>query len=261
MMGRTKRTPPSSPFLMGFESGSSGTGGASAKRKPTSPAKEEDRVTKLTIIDSDQVLSQEQKVDKILAKLLDLERRWEDSGALREVAMKVEKVDEELERLRKEQIAANVIIVGVPEKKQEKYQDLEQAVEKVLSALDLGNIDFSQIRRLGKADGTKNRSIQVKFVRQKDRVRVLLAKKKLREVQELKDIYINAELTQLDMVREQKLRETARDWKKTNPGLNLKYYIKKGRLVVIRNRKVEEYRVNEDGDVEPINEGQEIDQD
>ena len=63
------------------------------------------------------------------------------------------------------------------------------------------------------------------------------------------------------MAREQKLRETARDWKKTNPGLNLKYYIKKGRLVVIRNKKVEEYRVNEDGDVEPINKGQEIDQD
>lgn len=133
-------------------------------------------------------------------------------------------------------------------KEQEKYTDLEKSVEKVLTALDIGNIDYRQVQR------KKNQTIQVKLVREKDRVRVLMAKKKLRNIQELKDVYINPELTFQETVKEQKLREAAKDWKTTNP--DIKYYIKRGHLTVTFNNETKKYGVNEDGLVQLIEKGQ-----
>jgi len=140
-MGGMNRTPPTSPTLRrSTTSGFQIPAGGSKRKLNLTPTKEAER-SKVTVTDTDQLLSQEQKVDKILSKLLELEKKWEESPVLLEVKVKVDKIDNELERLRKDQISNNIIIAGVPEEKQEKYEDLEKRVEKVLGALQIGDVD------------------------------------------------------------------------------------------------------------------------
>ena len=57
-------------------------------------------------------------------------------------------------------------------------------MEKVFSALNIGDIDYGRIRRLWKPSEGKSRIIQVKLVREMDKVKILRAKKTLRELKE-----------------------------------------------------------------------------
>jgi hypothetical protein len=140
--------------------------------------------------------------------------------------------------------------VGVLEKKGESHEELEQEVEKVLSALDIGDIDYGRIRRQGRRQEGKSRIIQVKLVRETDKVKILKAKKTLRGHKDFAKVYINPELTPLQQQREGKLRATAKDWKETNKAL--KYHIRGGHLVVTLNKETKEYKVNQEGQVEEV---------
>jgi hypothetical protein len=152
--------------------------------------------------------------------------------------------------VKKELVASNIIIQGVKEGEKETYVDLEKQVEKVLGALKIGDIDYSSIRRLGRPTTGKARSIQVKLVRQKDKVRILVAKKNLKGLEGFNKIYINPELTNLEKEREKALREAGRDLKKEKK--NLKYFIKGGRLTTIENGEEKQYGLDAWGNVDEI---------
>jgi len=237
-----ERSPPPSPRI--------------SKRKPNSPLKRDDSQNKAIRKEGDNSpkLTLEQKVEIVFDKLVEwgpIIDKLQDIDSVREISVKVDKVDRDLERVKKELIAANVIIVGAAETENETYKELAQTVEKVLGALKIGDVDYSQIRRLGRPAAGKTRSIQVKLVRQKDKISILQAKKNLKADKDLAQVYINAELTQLEKARETLLRETASDWKKTNK--EIKYFIRGGRLTIVRADGSKTFHeVNADGIVEQI---------
>jgi len=192
-------------------------------------------------------------MDQIFAKLMELEpliRKLEDLGTVKVIEEKVVRLDEQLEKVKREQVATNVIIVGVMETKDETFAELEQQVEKVFGALNIGDIDYGRIRRLGRPSENKPRIIQAKLVRELDKVKILRAKKTLRGIKDLENVYINPELTPLQQQREMKLREVAKTKKKGNP--KSKYHIRGGRLIVTSNKGTEEYGVNAEGNVQEI---------
>jgi len=242
-MGKMERSPPQSPFTV--------------KRKPTSPLKRDESQNKVIITDrqdNSSKLTLEQKVELVFDKLVEwgpLIKKLEDINCVPEISVKLDQVDRDLERVKKELIASNVIIAGAAEAEKETYAELTQTVEKVLGALKIGEVDYSQVRRLGRPQTGKTRSIQVKLVRQKDKIRILQAKMNLKATKDMANIYINPELTQLEKAREVLLRETATDWKKTNKGI--KFFIRGGLLTVIRGDGSKTFhKVNSDGLVEDI---------
>ena len=173
-----------------------------------------------------------------------------DLGAVKVIEEKVERLDGELEKVKREQIAANIILVGVLENKDETYSEMEQQVEKVFGTLNIGDVDYGRIRRLGKKSEGKSRAIQVKLVRELDKVKILRAKKTLRGSKDHGKVYINPELTPLQQQREMKLREAAKIWKEGNK--TLKYHIRGGRLIVINNNDTKEYGINAEGEVQEV---------
>jgi hypothetical protein len=248
MSFRTTRTPPHTPNPFSF-----------GKRKPSSPADTgKPQPSKVSITEEDRRLTQEQKLDRIFEKLFEWEpliQKLESVGPVLEIIERVDKIDIELERMKKDQIAENIIIQGVEEGEREPYAELEKKVENIFGALNIGPIDCSYIKRVPLRNGQKpkagsGRNIQVKLVRQKDKVRILGAKKNLKRTEGFSNIYINPELTKLERAREATLRETARAWKTTNKGI--KFYIRGGRLTVNQGQEERRYFVNSDGLVEEI---------
>ena len=115
-------------------------------------------------MEENMALDMGQKVDKIFEMLMDLQpviKKLEklDLGSVKVIEEKVERLDGELEKVKREQIAANIILVGVPEKKDETYADMEQEVVKVIGTLNIGDVDYGRIRRLGKKSEGKSRAI------------------------------------------------------------------------------------------------------
>jgi len=223
------------------------------KRKLTSPAAGSQQQQKITLTDEDRHLSLEQKLDRYFAKIFEWEpliQKLEDLGPVQELIERVDNIDSDLERVKKDLIAANIIIRGAEEGENESYAQLAEKVEKVFKALDVGDIDWSSTRRLGKATPGKSRGIQVKLVRQKDKIRILGAKKKLAGDKDFGKVFINPELTKLELVKEVALRKKAKELKNENK--NIKFYIKGGRLTVIRDQKESHYVVGQHGEVQPI---------
>ena len=226
-----------------------------SKRKPTSPANEVDRRKKSNLTNPEKALDQGEKVDKIFEMLTELQpnmRKLEDLGVIKEIEDKVERLDGELEKVKRELIASNVVIMGVLEKKEESHEELEQQVEKVFGALDIGDVDYGRIRRLGQPMEGKSRIIQVKLVRETDKVKIFKAKKTLKGNKEFEAVYINSEQTQIQQHCDKKLRKTAKFWKDADK--TLKYHIRRNRLIVIDHTGTREFKVNEEGQVEPVEE-------
>jgi len=224
-----------------------------SKRKPTSAAKEVDRSKKSNITKPEKALDQGQKVDKIFEMLTELQpiiKKLEDLGVIKEIEDKVERLDGELEKVKRELIASNVVIMGVLEKKEESHEQLEQQVEKVFGSLDIGDVDYGRIRRLGLPKEGKSRIIQVKLVRESDKVKILKANNTLKGKKDFAEVYINSEQTQLQEQHEKKLRKTAKFWKDANK--NLKYHIRGNRLIVTDDKDTNKFKVNEGGQVEPV---------
>ncbi len=149
-------------------------------------------------MESDEILDLGRKVDKIFEMLMDLQpiiKKLEDFGVVKVLEEKVEKLGRNMEKVKREQIASNIVIVGVLEKKGESHEELEQEVEKMLSALDIGDINYGRIRRQGRRQEGKSKIIQVKLVRETDKVKILKAKKTLRGHKDFAKVYINPELT------------------------------------------------------------------
>jgi len=185
------------------------------KRKLTSPTvgAGQPNPSKITRTEDDRKLTQEQKVDRIFAKLFEWEpliQKLETIGPVQKVSDRVDKVESEFEHIRKELVSANIIIQGAVEEEKESYKDLEGKVEKILEALNIGAVDYSNVRRLGKPSPGKNRGIQVKLVRQRDKVRILSAKKNLIGAAGFNKIYINPERTTIERTRDKKLRDAVR---------------------------------------------------
>ena len=233
-MFRTARSPPPpapNPF---------------AFRKPKSPIKEKIPATTESL---------EQKLDKIWAKLEDVDRKLEGLDSVREINEKVEKLDLGLEQCKREQVSKNLIIVGLDDKEKETYAELERKVVDVFKTLNIGDVDYSNIRRLGKYTQDKRRSIQVKLMRQRDKVRILKAKKSLKSNEVYSKIYINPELTQVERNQQATLLEAAKKWKAGSPAL--KYLIRGGRLTATLNNETHIYRLNDEGQVEEIQQTEE----
>jgi hypothetical protein len=115
------------------------------KINPTSPAAslhECDRNKRVNVMEEDKQLDQGENVDKIftmLTKLAPLIQKLEytDLGSVKVIQEQVEKLDGELERVKREHIATNVIILGALEKQDETHEEMQQQVEKVFRATSI----------------------------------------------------------------------------------------------------------------------------
>jgi len=92
----------------------------------------------------------------------------------------------------------------------------EEEVNKVLLAIGINDVDVGgKIRRITKFDGaTKKRvqseTVQVQLGSSDEQTRILAAAKGLKSKQQMQNVYINKELTQLENEREYQLRQERR---------------------------------------------------
>jgi hypothetical protein len=229
MYGRTARSSPPAPNPFAW-------------KKKQSPTKVDTPAATQSI---------EEKLDRIWAKLEELDLKLEGLDSVRELSEKIEKVDLEVEHGKRVQIENNIIIVGLEEKEKEPYAELESKVMEVFKTLKIGDMDFSYIRRLpGKYTKGKPRGIQVKLMRHRDKIKILKSKKLLKGNEVYSKVYINPEQTRVERHQDSVLRETAKKWKDGNTAL--KFFIRGGRLIATLNNETHIYRLNKEGEVEEM---------
>ena len=182
----------------------------------------------------DLLVSMNEKLDLLLKENTALRNRVSDLEGVIKIQGEIIEAHERLFRRR------NIIIHGVDEESSDcTRNDMIAYISKSLKVdLDIAN-DCESISRLGKISPNKSRPIRVTLYDSYKRFLILSRAKNLREIRDLTNIYINADLTPQQQSANKKLREL-RDRirsKPENKGKNV--YIYKS-SVYINNDRVDE---------------------
>jgi len=238
-----------------FKPVSTPTGTPSSKRTATTPIANDGKKNKEEAEGNPLAgKSLEEKIDFLILKFLkwdpiivDLEQNHLDPAL---VNKKFFEVDNELERINRDQIVKNIVITGLDEANKESPAELCKKVEEFLGKLNIPDLDYSYCRRIPTKSSKRPRLVQVKLLRQKDKYAIFAEAMAARSKDFMKGIFINAELTKFERIRNGKLRETRRNLKKANQ--DTKMQIRNGTMKVTTNGQVKWYGINEDGVVAEI---------
>jgi hypothetical protein len=177
----------------------------------------------------------------------------ENENKIFKLIQRVTELENENESLRRETIKTTVRITGVTEKKDSTYITREKLVERLFRDMGLTELkirDCKEIKFVGKKHEGASRPLLINFSRLKDKIQFLMAKKTLIGKKAYANIYINPEKTRKQFTEERTLRNTAKQWKMANPGLE--YSIKFGTLKVQLDGKTTNHKVDEEGLVTEI---------
>ena len=161
------------------------------------------------------------------------------------VRTQVDEIYTELEGIRKQLLNKTLIVFGIPEIANEKFDDTEAAIQDLAKVMGISDLDIDNARRIGRPIGGKNRPIEVALVRQKDKYAILTAKSQLRNDPNMKNVYINPARTKLESRNFKKLTEFAKGHKATNT--STKFRIRNGRLELTDDNGSQQYGIDKTG--------------
>jgi hypothetical protein len=134
----------------------------------------------------------------------------------------------------------NLIIQGLPEKKDETWMDLEKSVTELYEKLGISvKPDYDDCFRLGKPQLGKVRPIILKLIRLKDKKMILSQTKKLKGT----NIYVNEDHDKDDRRKLSILRAKERELRKDNPEAQV--YIRGQTLIFKKGSTSQFFNVNE----------------
>ena len=171
MAGRAKGKVPTPPLTRTTRK-TSGPGNSKGKKKEDDPVvTDEESDTEFSendenIPESWKNLSPDAKLYKVLLGTQSSKKKFE------KIKKQVQEHDKALEMTYKELIAATIRIRNLEEAANEDPLETITKVENLFGKLGLQNLDYSDLRRIGRKEG-KPRPIIVKFLRRKDKVAVL----------------------------------------------------------------------------------------
>lgn len=155
----------------------------------------------------------------------------------KEQLLVVNAMTSELEEIKKRE--KNIIIVGIPEKKdardeEEKKQHDEGIVEKLLENIGCKE-EKAYVKRLRSKDPKKEAPILLELKNGVNRNLVLKSAQKLRDNKETKNIYFNPDLTQAQKLQDYNLRKERNDKNKDLPENSpFRYGIRGNQVVKIK---------------------------
>ena len=165
-----------------------------------------------------------------------------------------------MERLKKQLTAKSLFIIGIQEKPNESYKDIDEETDKLSSALGIPKIDYDMARRVGKPIAGKSRPIELVLIRQRDKILIFSAKAKLRGSADSRNIYINSTRPQTELKRYMKLLEFAKQQKSQDSSIKFRFTrggtlevsdgSAAGLYYVDANEKIENYNIKGGEDVD-----------
>ena len=171
----------------------------------------------------------------------------------------IQKLQSDVERLKKQLIRKSLIITGIEEKPNESYKDIDKEIEKLSSSLGLPTIDYDMTRRVGKPILGKSRPIELVLLRQRDKMLILSAKTKLRENAHSKNIYINSTRTETEQKKYKKLLEFAKQQKSQDSSIKFRF-TRGGILEISGGSAAGLYYVDANDKIENFKGGEDMDQ-
>ena len=169
-------------------------------------------------------------------------------SAVTTVTKDTAELQDEVEMMRKQMLSKTVIIYGMPDSASETVQQTECKVETLTVKIGISDLDYDNIRRMGRFKEGKQRPIELSFLRTKDKIELLRAKNQLRNMDEYKNLFINNAKTRKEMDIQKKLMEYAKTCKLTNP--LVKYRFRNNVMELTKDGKSTYYTVNKEGTIE-----------
>ena len=108
------------------------------------------------------------------------------------------------------------MIHGLKDSRLETIEDTEQEVRELATSLGARHLDVDLATRLGKFQEGKTRSIQLSLVRKKQTIQLLKSKRKLRESEYTRMVYIDEACTPEDLRKRSRLIKNAKLQKEIN---------------------------------------------
>ena len=137
---------------------------------------------------------------------------------------------------------SNVVIFGMRESEKEKAEERKKEDEDGVSCLlqQIGvkaNVTIKRVTRYSKnkSDPTKTPIVVVELNDEKERNKVLYASKKLRDSEHTRNIYINADMTNVERSKLKELIELRNQKNKENTDKKIRWGIRNDMVVKIRN--------------------------
>lgn len=151
-------------------------------------------------------------------RLLALENKPFENGVI--LQNKVERM-EVFQRMR------NLVLFNLSEDEEEGSD--EKSVKDILNVLNLSDVNFELMGRIGKVNNNYPRLLRISLNKQVDRSRILSVTKNLKTKRKYEKVYISPDLTRIQQVEGKKLREELKN-RTTNGERNLR--IKGGKIIV-----------------------------
>ena len=138
------------------------------------------------------------------------------------VQKEMKAIETEQELVKKQMLTKTLVISGIEDQVHETYEQTEEKVKDLAKKIGLNDLEIDFARRMGRPKEGKHRSIELTLMRRKDKIRLLKAKIKLREVPGAERIYISEAKTQRGIKTYNKLKKFAEDVKGSTLGRNTK---------------------------------------
>ena len=162
----------------------------------------------------------------------------------------ISSVQTSVEILKKQLLMKSVVIYGIGESPNEDTQTTEQKVQGVANQIGLPSLDVDMIRRMGLPRKGRNRPIELTLLRQKDKLLLMNARHKLKDIDSTKNIYINNARTDLEHKNYHKLLAFARGHRAHDQ--DTKFRIIRDRILEITSKSANgQYEVDPEGIVVP----------
>jgi polyhydroxyalkanoate synthesis regulator phasin len=150
----------------------------------------------------------------------------------------------EVHKISQEIRKKTVWIHGLPESPNEKWQELDAAIETLRKKMGLlEKIDYDDAFRVGKPRNGHTRAVVLKLMRLQDKKLMMSKKGSLKGT----NIFINNDINKEDRIKESILRKVSKSLLKDNPGSSTQ--LRRGQLQHKIGSTIEVYVVNENGEV------------
>ena len=138
------------------------------------------------------------------------------------IKTEIVQVKNELERMKRQILSKTLIIQGIKEKPHETFKDIHEELENLAGLLGISKLDYDNARGMGRPMAGRTRSIELTLLRQRDKMEILGAKKKLKDSEATKNVYINSALTSMELRHHKKLVAFARKEKELDSNTNFR---------------------------------------
>ena len=155
-------------------------------------------------------------------------------------------VNDEMEMMRKRLLSRTLMIFGLEEAPKENYHTTEGKVDELAQKLGITDLDFENLRRVGRPVPGKNRPIEITLVRVRDKIKMLTAKTQLKNDPAMKKVYINPART----LKESQIHKKLQAFAKSHKGDDGKYRIRNQILQIDSQTAKGYYYVTKEGNVE-----------